>query len=145
MELWERFTSRARRAVLLAHTEAARANSALISTEHLLGGLLRLPESTAQQALGELDVDIERLRADLEHPRPAQPEAEVGPDIAFTPEARQVLQFALTEAAELGAANVGTEHVLLGLLRLGKGPAFRVLQSHGVDVARVRVVLESGE
>jgi len=138
MELWQRFTSRARKAVLLAHSEATRSHAQLIGTEHLLIGLLRLGEGTAVEVLLHLDVNVERLRADLEQQVEAGPSGDLSDEITFTPEAQQVLSLAYTEARILGDPYIGTEHVLLGFLRLGKGPAYRLLRNYGAELNQVR-------
>ena len=138
MELWQRFTSRARRAVLLAHSEATRSSAQLIGTEHLLIGLLRLGEGTAVEVLKHLNVNVERLRQELQQQVELGRESEASDEIAFTPEAQQVLQLAWTEARSLGDPYIGTEHILLGLLRLGKGPAYRLLRNYGAELSKVR-------
>ncbi len=141
MELWQRFTSRARRAVLLAHSEAARSHAQLIGTEHLLIGLLRLGEGTAVEVLEHLGANVERLRADLDQQVEAGRGGEANTEITFTPEAQQVLQLAYAEAKILGDPYIGTEHVLLGLLRLGKGPAYRLLKNYGAELTQVRHIV----
>lgn len=151
MELWQRFTSRARRAVLLAHSEATRAHVALIGTEHLLLGLLRVGEGTsiagvrlgegaANQVLHGLGVDTEALRADLAREMKVGDAAEgdAEKEIRFTPEAQRVLQLAYSEAHRLCNLRIGTEHILLGLLALGKGVAYRLLRRHGVGLPEAR-------
>ncbi len=146
MEIWERFTSRARRAVLMAHDEAARMGAQLISTEHLLLGLMRLQEGSAIELLERLDIDLERLRGDLRRQMEAAPPGEVtSREPSFTPEAQRVLLRALKEAKQLGDYHVGTEHILIGLLREGRGAAFRLLRRHGADLPLIRQALaESG-
>ena len=141
MELWERFTSRARRAILMAHSEATRTQVQLIGTEHLLIGLLRLREGTAVEVLQHLGAHLDRLRADLDHQVEVGRGTEVSQEIAFTPEAQQVLQLAWAETKAFGDAYIGTEHLLMGLLRLGKGPAYRLLRNYGADLVKVRTVV----
>ena len=138
MELWQRFTPRARRVVLLAHTEAQRSRVQLISTEHLLMGLLRLGDGVAVEALDMAGVDLDKLRSDLEERMEVGAVEETSRELSFTPDATQVLQLAYAEARHLGDAHIGTEHLLLGLLRLGKGPAYRTLQRYGLELRRVR-------
>ncbi len=138
MKLWQRFTSRARRAVLLSHSEATRSNAQLIGTEHLLIGLLRLGEGTAVDVLKHRGVNVERLRADLEAQVETGREGEASENPSFTPEATQALQFAWQEARTLGDPYIGTEHMLLGLLRLSKGPAFRLLRNYGAELTQIR-------
>jgi len=141
MELWQRFTPRARRVVLLAHTEAQRSRVQLISTEHLLMGLLRLGDGMAVEALDMAGVDLDKLRSDLEERMEVGGIEETSRELSFTPDATQVLQLAYAEARHLGDAHIGTEHLLLGLLRLGKGPAYRTLQRYGLDLRRMRHVM----
>ncbi len=141
MELWQRFTPRARRAVLLAHGEAQRSRVQLISTEHLLMGLLRVGEGLALEALDVAGVDLDLLRSELEEGMELGPIEEASRELSFTPDATQVLQLGYAEARHLGDAHIGTEHLLLGLLRLGKGPAYRVLQRCGLELRQVRHLL----
>ena len=142
MEIWERFTSRARRAVLMAHDEAARMGAQLISTEHLLLGLMRLQEGSAIELLERLEIDLERLRSDLRRQMETAPPGDAtSKEPAFTPEARRVLVRALKEAQQLGDYHVGTEHILIGLLREGRGAAFRLLRRHGADLPLIRQAL----
>ena len=146
MELWQRFTSRARRAVLLAHSEATRSGREVIGTEHILLGLLRLGEGTAVEVLEHLGANVERLREDLEERTQSGPAGELNPEITFSPEAQQVLQLAYAEARLLKDAYIGTEHILMGLLRLGKGPAYRLLKNCGAELTPVRhIVAEMGK
>jgi ATP-dependent Clp protease ATP-binding subunit ClpC len=141
MELWQRFTSRARRAVLLAHDDAARMGAQLISTEHLLLGLMRLNEGTASEILERLGLDLDRLRTDLRRHMDSSGPAEATGDVSFTPEAQRVLTRAYQEAKQLGDYHIGTEHILIGLLREGRGAAFRLLRRHGAELSLVRQAL----
>lgn len=141
MELWQRFTSRARRAVLMAHDEAQRMGMQLISTEHLLLGLMRLREGIAAEILESLGVDLERLRSELRRQMEAETSGEGSSDVSFTPEAQRVLQRAYAEARQLGDYHIGTEHILIGLLREGRGAAYRLLRRHGADLPMVRHAL----
>ncbi len=138
MQLWQRFTPRARRAVLLAHGEAQRSRVQLISTEHLLMGLLRLGDGLAVEALEVARVDLEMLRSELEERMELGAIEETTRELSFTPDAQQVLQLAYAEARHLDDAHIGTEHLLLGLLRLGKGPAYRLLQRYGLELRQMR-------
>jgi len=138
MEMWERFTSRARRGVLLAHSEAARTRVPLIGTEHLLLGMLRLGEGTGIEILKRLGVDTEALRSDLARQMEMGGAEDIEAEIRFTPEARRVLQLAYAEAHRLGHLHIGTEHILLGLLSLGKGVAYRLLRRHGIELTHAR-------
>jgi ATP-dependent Clp protease ATP-binding subunit ClpC len=138
MEVWQRFTNRARRAVVLAHNEALGMGAPLIGTEHLLMGVL-LHEGTALDVLRRMKVPLDRLREDLrEHMAPAGAAPERVGDVAFTPEAQRVLHVAYTEAKRLEHDHVGTEHLLVGLLHEGRGAAQRLLRKYGVDLTRVR-------
>ncbi len=141
MELWQRFTSRARRAVLMAHDEAQRMGVQLISTEHLLLGLMRLREGVAAEVLESLGLDLERLRSELRRQMEVEATGEGSADVSFTPEAQRVLQRAYAEARQLGDYHIGTEHILIGLLREGRGAAYRLLRRHGADLPMVRHAL----
>jgi ATP-dependent Clp protease ATP-binding subunit ClpC len=137
MQAWQRFTSRARRAVVLAHNEALGTGVPLITTEHLLMGVLH--EGTALDVLRRMKVPLDRLRKDLrEHMAPAGAGPEPVGDLAFTPEAQRVLHVAYTEAKRLRHDHVGTEHLLVGLLHEGRGAAQRLLRKYGVELTRVR-------
>jgi ATP-dependent Clp protease ATP-binding subunit ClpC len=135
--MFERFTDRARRVVVLAQGEARLLDHNYIGTEHLLLGLLEEQEGVAASALVTLGVELERVRTEVEtmigrgHERPAG-------HIPFTPRAKKVLELSLREALALGHNYIGTEHILLGLLREGEGVAAQVLTALGVDLDRVR-------
>lgn len=138
MELWQRFTSRARRAILLAHHEATRSRAQLIGTEHMLMGLLRLGEGLAMEVLESAGIAVEAMRVDLGEQMEAGGSEEKSRELSFTPDATQVLSLAYAEARHLGDPHIGTEHILLGLLRLGKGPAYRLLRKHGAELRQMR-------
>ncbi len=142
MELWQRFTHRARRAILIAHDEASQMRMHLIGTEHLLLGLIRLGEGMAAEILRSLNVDLGQLRADLRRNIDMGSEDQPSNEISFTPEAQRVLQIAYGQARELGDHHIGTEHILLGLAREGRGAAYRTLRRYSVDAARVRRAVE---
>ena len=142
MEIWQRFTSTARRAILLAHSEAARSRAQLIGTEHLLLGLLRLAEGAALESLTRANIDVESLAADLQSQLAPGVYTEPSPEVSFTPDAQQVLSLAYNEARQMNDSHVGTEHILLGLLRLGKGPAYQLLRHHGADLRTIRRMVE---
>jgi len=138
MELWERFSGRARRLVLLGHDEAQCAKAQRIGTEHLLLAMLRLGEGVGVEVLKSLDVDLGAVQDELrEHISAAEPE-EPTEGIAFTPEAQKVLQHAYNEAKNMGQTYIGTEHLLVGLVRENRGAAYRVLRRCGVDLGKVR-------
>ncbi len=141
MEIWQRFTSRARRAVLMAHDEAQRMGMQLISPEHLLLGLMRLREGVAAEILESLGLDLERLRTELRRQMEGEGGAQVPSDVEFTDEAQRVLQRAFSEARHLGDHHIGTEHILISLLREGRGSAYRLLRRHGADLPMVRHAL----
>jgi ATP-dependent Clp protease ATP-binding subunit ClpC len=136
--MWERFTERAKHVVSAAREEATRLGSEYVRTEHILLGLCREPEGIASRALENLGVDIEALAAEIE--QQVQPgSAEVsGDEIAFTPRAKKVLELAVEEARRFNHSYIGTEHILLGLLKEGEGIAAKVLQDMKVDLARVQ-------
>src|SRR5579859_4936604 len=135
--MFERFTDRARRVVVLAQEEARLLNHGFIGTEHLLLGLLREDEGVAARALASLHVELEAVRASVtEKVGPAKRPS--GGHIPFTPRAKRVLELSLREALQLGHDYIGTEHLLLGLIREGEGVAAQVLTELGADLNRVR-------
>ena len=113
----------------------------LIGTEHLLLGLIRLGEGMAAEILRSLSVDLGQLRADLRRNIDMGSEDQPSNEISFTPEAQRVLQLAYGQARELSDHHIGTEHILLGLAREGRGAAYRTLRRHNVDAARVRTAI----
>jgi ATP-dependent Clp protease ATP-binding subunit ClpA len=135
--MFERFTDRARRVVVLAQDEARMLNHNSIGTEHLLLGLIREGEGVAALALDALGISLEDARRDIEEIIGKGPAAPTG-HIPFTPRAKKVLELALREALQLGHNYIGTEHILLGLIREGEGVAAQVLQKLGADLSRVR-------
>jgi ATP-dependent Clp protease ATP-binding subunit ClpC len=135
--MFERFTERARQVVVFAQDEARFFKHNYIGTEHLLLGLLREEEGIAARALAALDITIEEVRAALTGIVGQGDEITTG-QIPFTPRTKKVLELALREALALGHNHVGTEHVLLGLAREGRGVAMRILLDFGVDGERIR-------
>ena len=136
--MWERFTERAKHVVSAAREEATRLGSEYVRTEHILLGLCREPEGIASRALENLGVDIEALAAEIEQQvQPGTSEVS-GDEIAFTPRAKKVLELAVEEARRFNHSYIGTEHILLGLLKEGEGIAAKVLQDMKVDLARVQ-------
>jgi hypothetical protein len=135
--MFERFTDRARRVVVLAQEEARMLDHDYIGTEHLLLGLIREGEGVAAKALRALDVDLDTLRREVEAlvGRGQQP---TKGHIPFTPPAKKALELALRESVHLGHDYIGTEHLLLGLVREGEGPAAQVLQQRGIELPAVR-------
>jgi ATP-dependent Clp protease ATP-binding subunit ClpA len=136
--MFERFTSRARQAVVLAQEEARRLQHNYIGTEHILLGLLREPESVAGRALTRLGVSLEGTRAAVEEIIGAGTMAAPEGHIPFTPRSKKVLELSLREALQLGHNYIGTEHILLGIVREGEGVAAQVLVQRGASLDRVR-------
>src|SRR5713101_2195466 len=135
--MFERFTDRARRVVVLAQEEARMLNHNYIGTEHILLGLIHEGEGVAAKALESLNISLEAVRQQVEEIIGQGQAAPTG-HIPFTPRAKKVLEFSLREALQLGHDNIGTEHILLGLIREGEGVAAQVLQKLGADFNRVR-------
>ena len=136
--MFNRFTERARKVLVLAKEEARRFNHDYIGTEHILLGLVREGEGVACAVLQNLGIDLERLRIELEKLVSAGSVASVLGDIPFTPRAKKALELAAEEARGLGHNYIGTEHILLGLLREEEGIASQVLFSLGVDLKGIR-------
>jgi ATP-dependent Clp protease ATP-binding subunit ClpC len=135
--LFERFTDRARRVVVLAQEEARLLNHNYIGTEHILLGLIHEGEGVAAKALESLGISLEAVRAQVEEIIGHGGQAPSG-HIPFTPRAKKVLELSLREALQLGHNYIGTEHILLGLIREGEGVAAQVLVKLGADLSRVR-------
>jgi len=135
--MFERFTERARQVVVLAQEEARTLKHNYIGTEHILLGLLREEEGLAARVLESLDITVERVRAQVVRIVGSGEEVTSG-QIPFTPRAKKVLELALRESLQLGHDYIGTEHLLLGLVRGGEGPAAEVLQQRGVELDTVR-------
>jgi hypothetical protein len=135
--MFERFTDRARRVLVLAQEEARLLNHSFIGTEHLLLGLTHEGEGVAARVLESLGVSLEVVRERVKETMGPAGSARAGAP-PFTPRAKKVLELALREALQLGHNYIGTEHILLGLVREGDGAAARVLVSLGVDLSRVR-------
>src|SRR5262250_3160732 len=135
--MFERFTDRARRVVVLAQEEARMLNHNYIGTEHILLGLIHEGEGVAAKALESLGISQEAVRRQVEEIIGQGLQAPSGP-IPFTPRAKKVLELSLREALQLGHNYIGTEHILLGLIREGEGVAAQVLVKLGADLNRVR-------
>jgi hypothetical protein len=135
--MFERFTDRARRVVVHAQEEARRLNHNYIGTEHILLGLLREGEGIAAKALKSLGISLDAVRQQVEEIIGQGQQAPSG-HIPFTPRAKKVLELALRESLQLGHNYIGTEHILLGLIREGDGVAAQVLVRLGADLNRVR-------
>ena len=135
--MFERFTDRARRTVVLAQEEARLLQHNYIGTEHLLLGLIHEGEGVAAKALESLGIGLEAVRQQVEEIIGRGQQAPSG-HIPFTPRAKKVLELALREAIQLGHNYIGTEHILLGLIREGDGVAAQVLVRLGADLNRTR-------
>ena len=135
--LFERFTDRARRVVVLAQEEARLLNHNYIGTEHILLGLIHEGEGVAAKALESSGSSLEAVRSQVEEII-GQGGSSPSGHIPFTPRAKKVLELSLREALQLGHNYIGTEHILLGLIREGEGVAAQVLVKLGADLSRVR-------
>ncbi len=136
--MWERFTERAKHVVSSAREEATRLGSEYVRTEHILLGLCREPDGIAARALENLGVDIDELALEIEQ-QVQQGNAVVSSDeIAFTPRAKKVLELAVEEARRFNHNYIGTEHILLGLVKEGEGIAAKVLQDMKIDLEKIQ-------
>ena len=135
--MFERFTDRARRVVVLAQEEARLLNHNYIGTEHILLGLIHEGEGVAARALESMGISLESVRSQVVEIIGQGSQAPSG-HIPFTPRAKKVLELSLREALQLGHNYIGTEHILLGLIREGEGVAAQVLQQLGADLPKVR-------
>lgn len=145
--MWQRFTERARRVVFFAQEEAGRLGENYVSTEHLLLGLVRENDSVAARILDRMGVSLGRIRSEIER-QVTRGDGRLGQDMQLTPRAKRVIDLAYDEARNLNNNYIGTEHLLLGLIREGEGLAGRVLQKLGVDLERTRrevMSLQDGE
>src|SRR3954449_468917 len=132
------FTPRAQQVLALARKEADRFNHNYVGTEHLLLGLIKLGQGVAVNVLQKMGLDLETVRMEVEKQVGSGPETKMGGNIPYTPRVKKVLALAGKEARALNHSYVGTEHILLGLLREGEGVAARVLKSLEVDIERTR-------
>jgi ATP-dependent Clp protease ATP-binding subunit ClpC len=132
------FTPRAQQVLALARKEAERFNHNYVGTEHLLLGLIKLGQGVAVTVLQKMGLDLETVRMEVEKNVGSHPETNMIGNIPYTPRVKKVLALADKEAKALNHSYVGTEHILLGLLREGEGVAARVLKSLEVDPARTR-------
>lgn len=135
--MFERFTERARKVVYLAQQEAARLGHNVVGTEHLLLGLVAEGDGVAAKAMENLDIHLDKIRQEVEK---IIGSGEMNPfgEIPFTPRAKRVLELAVDEGRQMGHNYVGTEHILLGLIREGEGVAAQVLKNLGADLDKVR-------
>jgi ATP-dependent Clp protease ATP-binding subunit ClpA len=135
--MFERFTNRARHVVVLAQEEARMLNHGYIGTEHILLGLIQEGQGVAAKALESLGISLETVREQVEETIGRGQDARPG-HLPFTPRAKKVLQLALREALQLGHNYIGTEHILLGLIREDHGVAAQVLMGLGADLSAAR-------
>ena len=138
MPAFNRFTERARKVILLAKEEAKRFNHDYIGTEHILLGLVKEGEGVAAAVLTSLGLEADNIRLEVEKLVQPGPARVMGNDIPFTPRAKKVIELAMDEARSLGHNYIGTEHLLLGLIREGEGVASQVLLNIGLDLKIVR-------
>jgi ATP-dependent Clp protease ATP-binding subunit ClpA len=135
---FDRFNDRAKRVLALAQDEAIRFNHNYIGTEHLLLGLVREGEGVAARALDALGVELSKVRSSVEFII-GRGDATTSPsEITLSPRTKKIIELAIDEARKLGHSHVGTEHLLLGVVREGEGVAGRVLESLGLDLEKVR-------
>jgi ATP-dependent Clp protease ATP-binding subunit ClpA len=132
------FTPRAQQVLNLARQEAKRLQHNFVGTEHVLLGLIRLGQGTAVRVLGKMGLDLDTARCEVEKQVGRGPEQKISAAIPYTPRVNKVLSLAAKEAKALNHTYVGTEHILLGLLREGDGVAGRVLKSLGLDIEATR-------
>ena len=138
MAMFNRFTERARKVILLAKEEAKRFNHDYIGTEHILLGLVREGEGVAAAVLASFGLTSDKIRIEVEKLVQPGPSTVISGDLPFTPKAKKVMELATEEARALGHNYIGTEHLLLGLIREGEGVASQVLMNLGLELERVR-------
>lgn len=138
MPMFNRFTERARKVILLAKEEAKRFNHDYIGTEHILLGLVREGEGVAAAVLASFGLSSDKVRLEVEKLVQPGPATVVSGDLPFTPKAKKVIELAMDEARALGHNYIGTEHLLLGLIREGEGVASQVLMNLGLELEKVR-------
>jgi ATP-dependent Clp protease ATP-binding subunit ClpA len=136
--LYDRFTDRARKVMAYARQEAQRFNHDFIGTEHILLGLIKEGGGVAANVLRDLDVDVKKVRLEVERMMQPNPDVQTKGQPPFTPRAKRVIAFSLEEARALEHNYIGTEHILLGLLRENEGVAAHVLTNLGVKLEAVR-------
>src|SRR5881396_1934391 len=137
-EAMNNFTPRAQQVLALAPKEADRFNHHFVGTEHLLLGLIKLGQGVAVNVLQKLGLDLETVRMEVEKQVGTGPDQKMIGNIPYTPRVKKVLALAAKEAKNLNHTYVGTEHILLGLLREGDGVAARVLKNLDVDIEQTR-------
>lgn len=140
--MWQRFTERARKCVYYAQEEAQKFGEGYVSTEHLLLGLTDEPDSMACRVLERMGISLSRIRAEVEKQLP-RGDARPSPDMTLTPRAKRVIDLSYDEARHMNNNYIGTEHLLLGLIREGDGLAGRILAKIGIGLENARnVILE---
>ena len=139
---FDRFNDRAKRVLALAQDEAIRFNHNYIGTEHLLLGLVREGEGVAARVLDSLGVELSKVRTAVEFIIGRGDSTTSPSEITLSPRTKKVIELAIDEARKLGHSHVGTEHLLLGLVREGEGVAARVLDSLGVELSKLRTAAE---
>src|SRR5271155_5884214 len=137
-ESMNNFTPRAQQVLALARKEADRFNHNFVGTEHLLLGLIKLGQGVAVNVLQKLGLDLETVRMEVENLVGTGPDQKMIGNIPYTPRVKKVLALAAKEAKALNHTYVGTEHILLGLLREGDGVAARVLKNLDIDIEQTR-------
>ncbi len=135
--MWQRFTERARKVVFYAQEEATKFGEGYVSTEHLLLGLVREKDSVAARVLANIGASLDRIRAEVEKQLP-RGDSRTNQEVTLTPRAKRVIDLAYDEARNLNNNYIGTEHLLLGLIREGDGLAGRVLTKLGIELERAR-------
>jgi ATP-dependent Clp protease ATP-binding subunit ClpC len=138
MPMFNRFTERARKVILLAKEEAKRFNHDYIGTEHILLGLVREGEGVAAAVLASFGLSPDKIRLEVEKLVQPGPSTVISGDLPFTPKAKKVIELAMDEARALGHNYIGTEHLLLGLIKEGEGVASQVLMNLGLELDKVR-------
>ncbi len=136
--MYERFTDRARKVMQLANQEAQRFNHEYIGTEHILLGLIKEGSGVAANVLKNLDIDLRKIRLEVEKLVQSGPDMVAMGKLPQTPRAKRVIEFSMEESRNLGHNYVGTEHMLLGLLREEEGVAAQVLTNLGLELEKVR-------
>lgn len=136
--MWQRFTERARRIIFYGQEEALRFGDNYLSTEHLLLGLVRENDTVAARILERMGVSLEIIRARVEK-QIKKGKGCTGQDVQLTPRAKRVIDLAYDEARQMNSNYIGTEHLLLGLVRESEGPAARILAKLGVDLEKTRL------
>ncbi|HET6384374.1 MAG TPA: Clp protease N-terminal domain-containing protein [Armatimonadota bacterium] len=137
--LWQRFTERAKRVVIAAQEEAANAGEPYVRPEHLLLGLVKPNDSVATKVLENLGVPAEHVRMEIERQMQDRGAGRMNKnDVTLDPRMKHVLDFAYDEARQTKTNYIGTEHLLLGIIREGEGAAFKTLTRMGVDIVSTR-------